>query len=195
MPLAFESISHGTIAFGFFNIESDMLLLEDLFFFASDFCKRVSALAGEPNAALNDTPWPVYHIPAREDIGDLTGAIHGIRYTGFIGDLYRRFPFPEVPEDFKQNPDGSSTRAVVEGVIAKYARCVDVPFRHDRQQGEVRIGDYGFTARGFHALVNYVWVGGYPRWKNEVRPDVALAMRKAVEAGRNPLFEGMVFEV
>jgi hypothetical protein len=28
MPLAFESISHGTIAFGFFNIDSDMLLLE-----------------------------------------------------------------------------------------------------------------------------------------------------------------------
>ena len=28
MPLAFESLSHGTIAFGFFNIDSDMLLLE-----------------------------------------------------------------------------------------------------------------------------------------------------------------------
>jgi hypothetical protein len=30
MPLAFESLSHGTIAFGFFNIESDMLLKLDL---------------------------------------------------------------------------------------------------------------------------------------------------------------------
>ena len=28
MPLAFDSISHGSIAFGFFNIESDMLLLD-----------------------------------------------------------------------------------------------------------------------------------------------------------------------
>ena len=28
MPLAFESLSHGTIAFGFFNIESDLLLLD-----------------------------------------------------------------------------------------------------------------------------------------------------------------------
>ena len=30
MPLAFESLSHGTIAFGFFNIESDLLLLDRL---------------------------------------------------------------------------------------------------------------------------------------------------------------------
>ncbi len=26
MPLAFESLSHGTIAFGFFNIDSESLL-------------------------------------------------------------------------------------------------------------------------------------------------------------------------
>jgi len=37
MPLAFESLSHGTIAFGFFNIASDMLLLEHYFLFATDF--------------------------------------------------------------------------------------------------------------------------------------------------------------
>ncbi|MGD2186296.1 MAG: hypothetical protein PVI71_09215 [Desulfobacterales bacterium] len=32
MPLAFESLSHGSIAFGFFNIETDMLLLENYFY-------------------------------------------------------------------------------------------------------------------------------------------------------------------
>jgi hypothetical protein len=31
MPLAFQSLSHGTITFGFFNIESDMLLLDRYF--------------------------------------------------------------------------------------------------------------------------------------------------------------------
>jgi hypothetical protein len=36
MPLAFESESHGTIAFGFFNIESDVLLLDRYFFFTTD---------------------------------------------------------------------------------------------------------------------------------------------------------------
>jgi hypothetical protein len=35
MPLSFESRSHGPVAFGFFNIESDMLLLERTFFSAT----------------------------------------------------------------------------------------------------------------------------------------------------------------
>ena len=33
MPLTFDSLSHGKVAFGFFNIESDMLLLDHYFFF------------------------------------------------------------------------------------------------------------------------------------------------------------------
>lgn len=41
MPLAFESLSHGTIAFGFFNIESDMLLCDRYFLFADEFCRYV----------------------------------------------------------------------------------------------------------------------------------------------------------
>jgi hypothetical protein len=40
MPLAFESLSHGAIAFGFFNIETDFLLLERYFFFADSFYKK-----------------------------------------------------------------------------------------------------------------------------------------------------------
>ena len=50
MPLAFDSISHGTIAFGFFNIDSDMLLLDHYFFFATEFCdniSRISRVAGK----------------------------------------------------------------------------------------------------------------------------------------------------
>ena len=37
MPLEFESISHGKIAFGFFNIETDMILLNHYFLFATGF--------------------------------------------------------------------------------------------------------------------------------------------------------------
>jgi len=46
MPLTFESLSHGTIAFGFFNIESDMLLCDRYFLFADDLCLagRLSAV-------------------------------------------------------------------------------------------------------------------------------------------------------
>ena len=45
MPLAFESLSHRTIAFGFFNIESDMLLLDRYFLFAEDFCCYLKNIA------------------------------------------------------------------------------------------------------------------------------------------------------
>ena len=38
MPLAFESVNRGTIAFGFFNIDTDLLLLQQYFLFAEDFC-------------------------------------------------------------------------------------------------------------------------------------------------------------
>ena len=41
MPLEFESISHGKIAFGFFNIETDMILLNQYFLFAEDICHYI----------------------------------------------------------------------------------------------------------------------------------------------------------
>lgn len=41
MPLEFESLSHGRIAFGFFNIETDMILLNQYFLFAEDFCHSI----------------------------------------------------------------------------------------------------------------------------------------------------------
>jgi hypothetical protein len=44
MPLSFESLSHGTIAFGFFNIETDMLLLEQYFLFADAFCHHLGEI-------------------------------------------------------------------------------------------------------------------------------------------------------
>ncbi len=44
MPLAFKSESHGTIAFGFFNIHSDLLLLDHYFMFATDFCETIYEL-------------------------------------------------------------------------------------------------------------------------------------------------------
>ena len=90
MPLSFESQSHGQVAFGFFNIASDMLLLERYFFFA--------------------------------------------------------------------------------------------------------IGPYRFTARMFQQLINYVWQGGYSRWKNGVRPSYVLALQQAFDQSNHPLVEGMQWE-
>ncbi len=104
MPLTFDSLSHGSISFGFFNIESDMLLCDRYFLFADDFCENLKDIAEWDEERSYQAQWPVQIIESAADIGDLMGAIHGVRFSGFLGDLYRRFPFPQNPADFKQNP-------------------------------------------------------------------------------------------
>jgi hypothetical protein len=194
MPLAFESISHGTIAFGFFNIDSDMLLLDRYFFFATEFSKYISSMAESEDNGDSETLWQGYYIADPEDIGDLMGAIHGIRYTGFIGETYRRFPFPVTPEDFKQKPEGYRNREMMESMIEKYAEYCPIPVITGKNAQEINIGAYRLTRAIFHQLLNYVWRGGYPRWKDEVRPGYVMAMKNAVENSDNSLFAGIVFE-
>ena len=103
MPLAFHSLNHGTIAFGFFNIETDLLLLENFFFFASDFCAVLASLAQMQNDASKPTALPGYRIDRAGNLGNLMGAIQGTDLGGFIGHVYRLFPFPPNPEDFKHD--------------------------------------------------------------------------------------------
>ncbi|MCP4679195.1 MAG: hypothetical protein GY854_27660 [Deltaproteobacteria bacterium] len=189
MPLAFESLSHGTVAFGFFNIDSDMLLLEHYFFFASDFATNMKHAAEREESTLVEASWDVNHIADRADIGDLMGAIHGVRHTGFIGDTYKKFPFPSSPLDFKQKPEGFKNRTIFEEMIDGYASRKKIPFVADPAEERVKIGEYIFLRNVFHELVNYVWIGGYPRWKDEVRPNYVLAMKEDVEKSRHWLFE------
>lgn len=188
MPLAFESTTHGTVAFGFFNIASDMLLLKNRFFFSDRFCSWISALAAQETTGHISVE--VLEIPDPEDIGDLMGAIHGFRFTGFIGKLYTRFPFPPVPEEFKQDPDGHLTRDLVRADIAPFSRPVDLTLALT-QTGDFTFGPFGFSRPVFHDLIRYVWQGGYPRWRDEVRPSWVLEMKAAVRESRNPNFSGV----
>lgn len=194
MPLAFDSISHGTIAFGFFNIDSDMLLLDHYFFFAPEFCRYISGIAGSDGKDLREIFWQVCYVDDSKDIGDLMGAIHGIRHTGFIGEVYMRFPFPQRPEDFKQKPDGHKNRSIVEGIIGKYAESRQIPFRIEKWTLKTSIGVYRFTRESFQELIKYVWVGGMPRWKDGIRPDYVLNMKKEICLSRNEIFKGIFFE-
>ena len=189
MPLAFESLSHGTVAFGFFNIDSDMLLLEKYFLFGSDFCEHIAAMAEDFHANEYRTQWPVYIIEDRSEIGDLLGAIHGIRYTGFIGELYRRYPFPEEPEAFKQKTNGFFNQAIVREIISGYARSIQVPIVADRRSGEVDIGGYKFSQQTFHKLIKYVWHGGYPGWQDDTRPEYVETMKVQIKKHRRRMFE------
>jgi len=194
MPLAFKSSSHGTVAFGFFNVDSDMLLLQHYFFFAAEFCETISGIAGmEGTGALKKT-CKVYTIDDPENIGDLHGAIRGDHYSGFIGEIYRTFPFPEKPEDFKQKPEGYKNRSAVESIIRKYGRPSEIAVAVGREGREVSIGEYVFGKNSFHELIRYVWQGGYPKWRNETRPDYVLAMKEKILKGNHPVFTNMLFE-
>jgi len=195
MPLAFDSLSHGTIAFGFFNIDSDMVLLDRYFFFATEFCAHISDMAADQGESASNTHWKVNYIADPNDIGDLMGAIHGIRYSGFIGEVYRRFPFPANPSEFKQKPDGFENRAIMESIIGKFARAVSIPVTVGERAGEVSIGVYGFTRASFHQLINYVWRGGYPCWKDEIRPDYVVAMKEKIEQNGYGLFKDIAFDL
>ncbi len=191
MPLAFHSLSHGTIAFGFFNIETDMLLLDRYFFFATDFCSYLRKMVSQIDEETYQDTWPVYEITQPEKIGDLMGAIHGIRFTGFIGDVYQRFPFPSQPEDFKQKPYGDDNQSVILPMIDAYAKKQSVSVSVSQGSSEIAIGVYRFGKSVFQELIAYVWQGGYPRWKNESSPDYVAKMKKEVLSCKDGLFEGI----
>jgi hypothetical protein len=194
MPLAFESMNHGTIAFGFFNIDSDMLLLEQYFLFGSEFCLHIGEMAENVDEAQFKSNWPVYAIEDRGQIGDLMGAIHGIRFTGFIGKLYRKYPFPSEPAAFKQKPEGYLNQAAVRDMISAYARQVLLPVEVSHRALEVDIGGYKFSRKTFQELITYVWQGGYPRWRDGIRPDYVMNMKTKIEDCRRGLFENLQFE-
>lgn len=173
MPLAFPSKSHATVAFGFFNIEIDMLLLEQLFFFAEDFCRAVPELFRDGEAWMDG-----WRIEARAKIGNLQGAIAGRDLSGFIGATYRRFPLPASSEDFKQNPEGSANQAWTRELIRQYGQVEQLRLRRDAEN--ISLSEYVFGQSIFADLIAYVDRGGYPRWKNELRPPYVRKMMEKV---------------
>lgn len=192
MPLEFESISHGKIAFGFFNIETDMILLNHYFLFASDFCHSLSEITEIPKSEIIEIPWNIYSIEDRENIGNLMGAIYGVDHGGFIGEVYKLFPFPREKEEFKQKAEGFKNRSVIEGLIQKYAQRVSISFMIDQKRERVAIGQYVFGKASFQQLIRYIWLGGYPRWKDNLRPGYVLSMKGKIEKSNSFPFDGLV---
>ncbi|MBA4392668.1 MAG: hypothetical protein C0407_03850 [Desulfobacca sp.] len=190
MPLAFSSLSHGEVVFGFFNIESDLLLLNTYFWFAQDFCDYISCLADKDPYDFSSLDWEGY-ILNQGDVGDLHGAISGTRLEGFIGEVYRQFPFPQDLALFKQNPEGDKTRSIVKELIEKYAPLSKISITLEEPGETIQIGDYLFSKDGLAELLNYLWLGGYPRWKQGIRPAYVLTMKEKVEGSDHPLFKGM----
>lgn len=167
MPLAFTSVSHGTVAFGFFNIETECLLLDRVFFFGTDFCRAVGDLAKTTDAGggRGESGLPGYVFARPEEIGDLMGAIHGTRRVGFLGEVYALWPFPASPEGFRQKLHGARNRARVEALLRRQSTSERIALVAECDRGLVSVGEYVFTREGFLELLAYVWRGGYPTWE------------------------------
>ncbi len=194
MPLAFQSLDRGTVAFGYFNIDSDLLLLRRHFFFTDAFVGLVSATAGAPADRPFEATLDGWSVPP-ERVGNVMGAIHGYDRSGFIGAVYDRFEFPSLPEDFHQRAAGAANRTEIEAILAQWAE----PTAHDvvvePVAAQVRLAGTTFDGAGFRDLVAYVWRGGYPRWLDEVRPPEVRRMREAIEASDHPLFAGQRWDI
>jgi hypothetical protein len=193
MPLEFESMSHGKVAFGFFNIETDMILLNNYFLFARDFCHYMIQ-AAENNHDVYEASWEVYQIENGADIGNLMGAIYGIDCRGFIGEVYKLFPFPREREKFKQKPTGFKNRVIIEELIQKYGRRVSIPLVINQKDDQVSIGEYVLRKTVFQEFIKYVWVGGFPRWEDEIRPNYVMEMKKKIDESANFLSNGLVLD-
>jgi len=194
MPLEFDTLNHGKIAFGFFNIETDMMLLENYFFFAREFCQHISESAQVPLNETYECSFDIYVIESHRDIGNLMGAIHGVDLRGFIGEVYKLFPFPEEREKFKQNPEGIKTRIRVEKLIQAYGQKATIQLLIPATGNQIDIDDYLFNKNSFQELIKYVWMGGFPRWKDGIGPDYVLKMKQAIEQSKRDVFNGLSLE-
>ena len=194
MPLEFDTLNHGKIAFGFFNIETDMILLEHYFFFAQEFCQHISESAQVPLNETYESSFDIYLIESHRDIGNLMGAIHGVDLRGFIGEVYKLFAFPEEREKFKQNSEGIKTRIRVEKLIQAYGQKATIQLLIPATGNQIDIGDYLFNKNSFQGLIKYVWMGGFPRWKDGIGPDYVLEMKQAIEQSKRHVFSGLSLE-
>jgi len=189
VPLAFNSLSHGTIPFGFFNVATDLVLLRDHFVFASDLCDWIGEWASA-HGDIDETR-PVWVIRQQRDIGHLHGAINGVDHSGLIGEFYRRYPFPESPEDFAQDPEGHRMRPEAEDILVGIAGLpLPIPIAISALTRKIRIGPYEFDAEGFAALVLYLWRGGMPRWRADVHPEYVDRMMGHLRSAESPAFKG-----
>jgi len=166
------------------------MLLDVHFFFADDLSAAVGEMASGQDDGAARVRLNVYTLDAAL-IGNLMGAIRGIDLRGFIGEVYRRFPFPAEEEKFRQQPEGFQNRAIVEEIVKKYAGMRPIDILADAVRNTVDFGGYLFDRDGFHALIRYLWEGGYPRWRDGLRPAYVMEMKEVIKKSESQLFAGL----
>ena len=193
MPLLFNSLSHGAVSFGFYNVETDGLLLGQQFFFCTDFCAAVKGLFEKPLEQPADSAiyGHVFHDP--QHIGDLRGAINGYRHTGFFGDVYRIWPFSQSPEAFRQKLRCFENRGRTLALLESQAAGIEIPVKRGSNFERVAIGSYHFCREEFVRLLRYVVRGGYPTWEDHSEcqlPDQLRVLRQLLAQHEELLMEG-----
>ncbi len=187
MPLSFDTKNHGEIAIGFFNIDTDMILIKNYFCFASDLCGWISGWAAVDDDL--ETTVEIYVIKKPENIGNLMGAISGTIFTGFIGEVYKIYPFPQKHEEFRQKPDGAQNRSVVEDIIQRFGKQEDIKIMISKGSGTITIGEYVFSKDQFHEVISYIWRGGMPKWKDGEEPEYVKTMMRSIVDSKHWLFK------
>jgi hypothetical protein len=177
MPLLFRSLSHGDVAFGFYNIETDGLLLDRYFFFSTDFCQAVQTLAAASARQAAAVSLAGHEFPDPAGIGDLMGAIHGVRFTGYLGEVYRRWPFPKDPRAFRQKLNCAENRAPTLALLDELAVPVTIKVAREPGFRRVAIGPYRFSRNVFGELLRYVVRGGHPTWEGYEEGRMPAAVR------------------
>jgi hypothetical protein len=74
MPISFPSKSHGRIPIGFFNIETDMLLMDRYFFFSTDFCEWLIEWADTGKFGRDDK---MIYVIEYIEVGGMPGWLNG----------------------------------------------------------------------------------------------------------------------
>ena len=80
------------------------------------------------------------------------------------------------------------------GIIQKFAQPVRIRFSIDSAEKSATIGDYVFSWPIFKDLIHYVWLGGYPRWKDGKRPGFVMEMKERIQVCGSGLFQDIRFE-
>ena len=195
MPLSFDSANQGAVAFGFFNVDVDLLLLDTALFYADEFATAVDRVAAPDGETALDGPLVGYRAGDARALGNTMGAIHGFDRGGLIGAVYDLFPFPDRPEDFRQHPDGARNRGAVGPLLEAWTSPISHRWVVDPGARTVEIAGVTFAWPWFRELVAYVWRGGYPRWRDGRRPGYLVPMKRAVEGSTHPLFDGQGWDL
>ncbi len=86
------------------------------------------------------------------------------------------------------NPEGFNTQKIVNEEIDKFSKQTELIVNFSKEE-KIKIGPYLFDIPAFHELIRYVWQGGYPRFKDEIRAQYVLDMEEVIQKSQNSFFK------